>query len=145
LLVVQEYKTLIMTLPTSPFCTANDLQLAYQMFLNNDRRPILSVTKQNFNPNTLGIIDGDYMWPFNPCPGKYSFYWDSKFIKEGQKKRTYLSNGAIFICDISRLRQKKEQYIDGMIGYVMPRDRGLDINTEMDYEFAKFLAERESK
>ena len=89
----KDAKTIIMTLPTSPFSVSSDLISAYQMYLAHDRKaPVMSVTKVDFNPETLCCKTNkddyrykDRLFPYSGICG----YWscginvsiDSVFLK----------------------------------------------------------------
>lgn len=129
--------TVIMTLPTSPFCTPNDIKNAYQMFLDSNRKPVMSITKCQFNPNSICAMIDNELKPFDDEFHGIKWYYGN--ITD--KRNAYLSNGAIWICDTQILREEREQYIDGMLGYEMDEIHGLDINTKLDYLLAQKLIE----
>lgn len=132
-LIGKNYNTLIMTLPTSPFCTADDIRNAYKMFVDNDRKPVMSVTKVNFNPETLARMDdNNVLFPY------VLDSWDQGI--SGDLKKVYLSNGAVFICDVDDLIKSKEQYFGNMLGYEMDEVSGLDVNTKLDLAVACCIA-----
>ncbi|MBW8001710.1 MAG: hypothetical protein FVQ80_06770 [Planctomycetes bacterium] len=125
--------TVVMTLPTSPFCSAEDLINAVDLFYKKDRRPVMSVKELNFNPATCATISNDgVMWR------RDGGSWGVLTVSE----RVYLSNGAVWVCDVEMLRKRKEQYIAGMVAYVMPEERSIDINTQFDYSVASLLAQK---
>jgi len=122
--------TLIMTLPTSPFCTSTHIRQAYDLFLLNDRKPVMSVCKVNFNPDTIGVIkhcnkDGFYPYRLNKC-------W-SQGLFERSYIPPYISNGAVWVVDVNELIEKKEQYIDGTIAFEMDEIESINIDTNLDY------------
>ena len=125
-----EYDTLIMTLPTSPFCTSKHIKEAYQMFLENDRESVMSVKKCEFNPETLcdkKMVAKDYLFPYDT---------DNMFWKNGvgkHKRDVFISNGAVWVIKVDELIEKKEQYMQGMHGYEMDEVDSINIDTELDY------------
>jgi len=126
--------TIILTLPTSPFCQPKHLQEAYRMFLENDRKPVMSVTKCEFNPNTLMYFQKEeyrQVYPYLEPEGEL-FFWNSHIIAEGSLDDIFLSNGAVWVCDVEMLKEKRDQYIDGMLGYEMDEISGFDVNTKLD-------------
>jgi len=132
-----EYTTLIMTLPTSPFCSVKNIKEAYQMFLDNSRSPVMSVTKIDFNPNTISWIQNCVIFPYIDKSG---YFWKSDFVRSDGDKNFCLSNGAIWIVDVQQLLNEKEQYIDGTIAYETNKINGFDINTKEDFEIAVALS-----
>jgi CMP-N-acetylneuraminic acid synthetase len=129
------YDTLLMTLPTSPLATADDLIKAYRKFESSGGKPVLSVTRWEGNPQTLiySAEDGELL----PASFPRGFYhWSREFVESGQGVKVYRSNGAVFICTIEEFKRRRDFYIDGMIGYEMPPQRGVDIDTILDYMLA---------
>ena len=50
----------------------------------------------------------------------------------------YVRNGAVYASKIE-LIQKKQLLNENCAAFIMPDERSLDINTEMDLQFAQFL------
>jgi len=127
------YNTLIMTFPTSPLSTAQNIKEAYQMFLDNDRKPVMSVTPFKGNPFlSMRKLTENFLLPINS--------WEE--AKESIKKKCnqyFRGNGAVFICDIEQFKKEKEVYIPGMIGYEMNEEEGLDVDTPFELRVAKLL------
>ena len=51
----------------------------------------------------------------------------------------FIPNGAIYILDYMLLKKQKTYYCDKTVGYVMPEDVSVDIDTLSDFEYAEFL------
>jgi N-acylneuraminate cytidylyltransferase/CMP-N,N'-diacetyllegionaminic acid synthase len=51
----------------------------------------------------------------------------------------YRINGAIYIAEWDYLKQNKTFFGDKTYAYIMPKERSIDIDTEMDFKFAEFL------
>ncbi len=56
--------------------------------------------------------------------------------------RYYIPNGAIYILDYQLLKRKRTYYTDDTIGYVMTKKKSVDIDTEDDFEYVKYLLEK---
>lgn len=134
-----KYDTLIITLPTSPFCTSSDMLAVYYMFIDNDRKPVMSVSKLGFNVNTIAQKFDAYGDRLFPNDFQFIGSWCRNVVESGVEKNNFISNGAIYICDIEMLRKAKEQYVNGLLGYEMDGYRGMDINTRFDYCLAVLL------
>lgn len=124
--------TIIITLVTSPFCTSDHLVRAYQLFINKGRKPVMSIKKANVDPCTLCSLSTKNK--------KMETYMD--FNKIGMYKNSYVSNGAVYICDTKDLEKNQDQYCDNLVGYIMDEISSVDINTKLDLEFANFLIEK---
>lgn len=131
--------TLVMTLPTSPFCTSTHIKQAYDMFLNGGRRPVLSVRKVEFNPETLCDKKGtkkdkDQLYPYDTA----NMFWDFGVVQPS--KDVFISNGAVWVVDVDELIREREQYIKGMVGYEMDEVASINIDTRLDYITACAIA-----
>ena len=51
----------------------------------------------------------------------------------------YRINGAIYIIGIDEFRSEKNFKPPGSIGFVMPRERSIDVDTPFDFELAELL------
>jgi len=142
LLKPEDYISIIVTLPTSPFATAEDLVNAWELSSGTLRKVVMSANKLEINPNTLMTVVGGLGWSISEDiergPNSNAI-WSRNYVMAGRGKEIFKSNGAVFISPCDLLVYHKEQYSDGMVVYVMPEERSLDINTEFDYQVATAL------
>jgi CMP-N,N'-diacetyllegionaminic acid synthase len=54
----------------------------------------------------------------------------------------YVRNGSVYVSKIENIKRNKI-IGDKCLGYVMPRERSIDINDPIDFAFAEFLMSRE--
>lgn len=54
---------------------------------------------------------------------------------------TYRPNGAVYVAELDWLRKKRDFYQPGVVGYVMPPERSLDIDTMMDFLLAEAVVQ----
>ncbi|MCP3930806.1 MAG: acylneuraminate cytidylyltransferase family protein [Bacteroidetes bacterium] len=130
------FKKLVILLPTSPLCMVTDLVKANKIFDKKDASFLMSVSEFDHNPFAALMkseVSDNIM--------------ESCFVNEVAKKRhevpkTYRANGAICIVDVKSFQEIKTYYGTPLYTYVMPMDRSVDIDTEMDLKFAEFLISR---
>jgi N-acylneuraminate cytidylyltransferase len=60
-------------------------------------------------------------------------------LRSQQMPRAFRPNGAVHILDVARFRAAGTYVADPLVGYVMPRERSIDIDTEADLREAMFL------
>jgi len=144
-MVGKYYDSFVMTLPTSPFCEPADIQVAYELFLRCGRKPVMSMTRTYANPNT--IMRAGEAGELSPYTEPIGYFpdWNREWVESGTKLDRYVSNGAVYVCDIEMFKEQEEFYIEGMVGYEMPASRGINIDTELDYILALALWERSGK
>ena len=120
---------------TSPFTAPEDIRGAVEMLERTGGGSVVSiveVTHEN-HPLKLKHLEGNRLLPF---------YEDDRLRPWGELPEVFVRNGCIFLS-------RREEIGDGSLlsddvrGYLMPRERSLDINDPLDLEFARFLAERE--
>lgn len=131
----ETFDTLIILLPTSPFCSAEDVRGAMQAYLEAGSGFLMSVSRPAQSPLTAQILRDGRLTALHP-------EW---LFRTGAKATAELpvlvnANGAVTILDVRRFRATREYYVYPLAAYEMPRERSLDIDTEEDFEFARFLA-----
>jgi len=128
------YDTLIMTLPSTPFITGADMVQAYDQFIENNRTPLFCITKVERAKTLLMMRDEKT---------KELDTWGATSIIDaigGQYGDAYLDNGGVYIFDVKEILDEPEYYkLDTKQGYIVPLDRGFDIDTEIDFMTAQVL------
>lgn len=131
------FEQVCVLLPTAPFVTIADIKNAMNIFhANGNNSALLSVTNTEFPPYNAWLINEvEEGRMLSPC------FPDSAYrhTKSTECPKTYRSNGAILIVDSQTLLKGKGYQSEGIMPYVMPSERSLDIDTELEYQFAVFL------
>lgn len=60
-------------------------------------------------------------------------------IDERDYPDTYMTNGSIVVIDMGVLKREFTLFPDECMGYEMPCERSIDIDTILDFEIAEFL------
>lgn len=111
------FRTLVILLPTCPFRTAADLRAAWKLFVSRDGRFLMSVMP----------------YPERPFPA----------MRLGEDARletmptAWRANGALHILDVPAFEESRSYYAQPLLGYPMPRERSIDIDTEADWHDAE--------
>ena len=125
------FDVLAIMLPTCPFRTADDIAAALDLFLARDEPNLMSVAPFTHTPFAALRVDGDEL----ATPVFPDLF--------GRSARThpaaYRPNGAIHVLDVSWFEQSRSYTTGPMIGYVMPRDRSIDIDTKEDFRLAESM------
>ena len=129
-------------LPTSPFVEITDIIKAQETFNNAGRNALLSVTETEFPPYNALITEGE-----NKCRKLVPCFPNSPFknTKSTECPIAYRSNGALLIANVAGLKLGKGYKHMGVVPYIMPAERSLDIDVKLEYEFAKFLIAHKKK
>lgn len=132
-----EFEKVCVLLPTSPFVTISDIIQANKKFDESHCGALMSVCSTDFPPYNAWLVDED--GALQPCFPESPY----KFTKGTECPGTYRSNGAILIVKADVIRKERTYRTNMLLSYVMPVERSLDIDTPLDYEFARFLASSE--
>lgn len=125
------FDTFCLLQPTSPLRTANDLISAYRLYEDKKALAVISVCELEHPLSwcgTLGLdmsLDGFIRRDLNG--------------QRQSQKTYYRPNGAMFIANINEYKKDPFLYRNGSYAYVMPRERSVDIDCELDFAFAELL------
>jgi CMP-N-acetylneuraminic acid synthetase len=128
---VQNIKPEIVVLlqPTSPLRSSFDIDNAIELFLQSGADSVISVVEVGHPPHWNMVIEESYLRPI--------FDEKSFRMRRQDLPKTYLPNGAIFITSIESLKLNHSFYCPKTKPYIMPAERSVDIDNELDL----FLAE----
>jgi len=127
---------LIMVLqPTSPLRKAEDIDGAIEFLFRKSSRAVVSVCPVEHHPFWCANLNKD---------GRIgSFLNPSGIYKNRQELPEYFRiNGAVYLAYTSFFRKNKKFITKGTYAYKMPRERSVDIDAELDFDFARFLVSR---
>lgn len=130
-----DYDYIIILQCTSPFTTAEDIDIALSLAVQHNYSCLASVVEvphdvhpMKFKLLRSGMLE-DYLLEEN---GKTSTH---------ELEKVYVRNGSIYISSLELVRKRKI-LSDPCAAYLMPRERSIDINDEMDLAFAEFLIQK---
>jgi len=127
------YEEFVVLLPTVPLRTSEDIDKAVELFSQKNAESVISSTTLHhpfewvFSINDDGIIQRN-----NEIDIK-------KMMNRQESKHVYIPNGAVYVFKYSLLKEKNSYYSDKTYAYVMPPERSVDIDTEIDFKFAEYL------
>lgn len=126
----EQYDTLVITLPTSPFRTSKDLIHAYELFIRRQAQFLLSVSSFDHTPFAAMKIEEGVVTPFFP----------EYFGRKSQEMPiAFRPNGALHILDIPAFKATGSYLSQPLYAYEMPWPRGLDIDTADDFAIAEAI------
>ena len=122
--------------PTSPFRTPEDIITAVKM------------VRESHAPAVIGLCEaGTHPWMTRKLLPDCSV---ATFVQpaEGNDRRqdfptAYMVNGAVFVARTNAFLKEKTFEPIGTLGYVMPRERSIDIDTLSDLELAELAISRQ--
>jgi len=130
-------KTFMVLLPTAPFRTAQDIDRAYECFVKENAMTLISVREAE-TPASWYLVE-------TPEARLKNAGFSSGSVMQNRQANTgyYIPNGAIYILDVALLREKRTYYCDHTIAFHMSREKSVDIDDLMDFEFAEFIMSRQ--
>ena len=125
------YQTLVILLPTCPFRTHEDIRNAIDLFQRESGRFLMSVSRYEHTPFAAMKLGADgLLQPF------FQEYIGRKSQEMPQAVR---ANGAIHVLDVAAFEQARSYYAQPLLGYEMPWERSVDIDTVHDLRLAESL------
>lgn len=123
----ERFDTVCLLQPTSPLRNDVDIESAYKFFVEKKASAVISVCETDHSPlwcNTL------------PCDLSMDGFIAAKAGVPRQKlDKYYRINGAIYITDTQILKHKFNIYSNSY-AFIMPKERSVDIDTELDFVIA---------
>lgn len=130
----ETFDTIMLLQPTSPLRNVEDIKNSFKQMKEKNANAILSVTEMEHSPlwsNTLGkdlCMDSFQNEEYRGIPRQ----WLPTY---------YRLNGAIYLIKKEEL-QKKIMFCNGCYAYIMPGERSIDIDTELDFVMAEYICEQ---
>ena len=116
---IKSFDYVVLLQPTSPLRTSLDIDKSIEFILKMRSDFLVSMTKISYN----------FEW-------MYKLVDNSKITKAFKNpnnlSKTYILNGAIYIGKINKLLKTKSFINNSTVGFKMPYERSLDIDTEDD-------------
>lgn len=133
----QCFENVVILQPTSPLRTYKNIDEAFQLFYEKKADSVVSVCECEFSPLLCNTLPSDLSL--------------SEFIKRENMNRRqeletfYRLNGAIYISKVSTLRKLHSFYGNHSYAYIMEQRESIDIDTELDFEYAQSLIRHMNK
>lgn len=129
---LQNFNNLFIILPTAPLIESSDIVKAFNIFTEAKPSCLMSVTETEHNALRSVHVRNNVLVPVAP---------ESVTKKTQELESTYHINGTIIIVDIKTFLERRSYFINPISTFIMPRKKSIDIDTEDDYLYAKFLME----
>jgi len=131
----KDFETIMLLQPTSPLRTALDVKKSYDLFMQNRNSAVVSVTQVSEHPEWMYELElGESLRPLT----------QNDSLMRQEARRLFIPNGAIYICDSNLLASF--QYSFRRIpsrAYLMPKDKSVDIDDYLDFDYAEYLLNKE--
>ena len=124
----EKFDVVILLQPTSPLRTTEEIDVAIDIFFQNNMQGIVSVNVAEVSPFLLRTIEGSQL---------QRIISKNSTIRRQDMPTYYEVNGAIYINAISDIKESLS-FNDNPIPYIMSCEHSIDIDTWDDLEKAKY-------
>jgi len=122
--------------PTSPLRDVQDIASAIQLLINSGADCVRSVCLAQHHPYWMKQLDGNRLIPLVEGIN------ESKYYQRQLLPPAYRLNGAVDAFWYRTVMEKRFMYGGDMRGYVMPAERSVDLDSELDFALAELLLKR---
>ncbi len=122
------YDVIVLLQPTQPARTSQDIDAALELFVANNQMSVVSICEVEKHPLLMRTIQEDAR--VVPLSGQRSD------VRRQDMDTYFAVNGAIYINKVQEVTIETS-FNDNVIGYVMPRERSVDIDEPLDLEIAE--------
>ena len=134
-----KYDYIILLQPTSPLRTLKDIDNSIELLDTNNCDAVIGVCEVEHSPLWCNKIPED---------GDISNFIDQSIvnIKSQDFEQYYRINGAIYLCDINRLKKEMTFFLSsGCTAYKMDLKHSVDIDNKFDFNLASFMLDERNK
>ena len=122
--------------PTSPLRTMADLESIISLRHRTGKDSAVSLTFSAKHPAWMYVLSQDEK--LEPI-----LQFDEAHCRQ-KLPPAYVLNGALFLASRSFLLREQTFITEDTVGYVMPIERSVDIDTSLDWHWAEFLMEHQN-
>jgi len=118
---------------TAPLRDVKDIIDSFQQFVDNDNDNLITAMPSRRSPY-FNLIEQDKS-------GKIylSKTLDSSVVRRQDAPKSYDMNASIYIWKRDSILNEKSLFLEKTGLYIMPEERSIDIDSELDYKFVGFL------
>jgi CMP-N,N'-diacetyllegionaminic acid synthase len=132
LTVLPRYNYVVLLQATSPFRSVEDIDGCIEQCIRQDAAACVSITESDKSPYWMYTLDTTHhMEPLISNLGDN--------VRRQDLPQIFSLNGAVYVAKVSELLRSRSFITPGTVGYRMPKDRSLDIDTEQDFRICEIL------
>ena len=123
--------------PTSPLRTIEDIDGTINKFLESNCDSVVSICDVEHLPYCMYTWDNDSLRPL--------IEGGEKIERRQDAPRIFRINGAVYITKKDIIIKQNKILGDDTRGFIMPQERSLDIDTQIDFDLAEILLKRRKR
>jgi N-acylneuraminate cytidylyltransferase len=129
----KRYDVIVILQPTSPFRNGTHIKEALDLF-KFDLDLVVSVYQTNANPYYVLYESDDNGFLKKSKAGN--------FYRRQDCPKVYQLNGAIYVLNCSSIEKYGQGDLGKIIGYEMEESSSIDLDSELDWEFAEYILKK---
>lgn len=131
-------EVIVLLRATTPLCLSSDIDNAVSLLLSNKgvATAVVSVTKSDIHPKRVYTIDRDNLLRAREETPEINFPLPRQMFNN-----VYIRNGAIYVTSPEVVLQGS-LWGEKPLAYIMPKERSVNINDEIDFILAEELFKR---
>ena len=130
--IKETYDYIVLLQPTSPLRQVIDIDNCLKLCNSKNVPACVSMTETDKNPY--------WMFQLNENSHIQPIMAKKEFASRRQDlPKIYALNGAVYVAEWSWLKKNKTFLTDETTGYIMPKERSIDIDTELDLTIFKAI------
>lgn len=130
--LAEEYEYLVLLQPTSPLRTSEDIDGCIRMCHSHHAPSCVAVCEPHKSPYWMfSLTPQGYLVPLLRPPRDIS--------RRQDLPKAYVVNGAVYVAKTSWLKESMSFVTEETLAYEMPKERSLDIDTELDLKLAELI------
>lgn len=131
----EAFDILVVLQPTSPLRIRADIDGSLELLLEKEANAVLSVVKVDHPVEWTNVLPEDGRMDHFISPA-------IRFTPRQELSRRYRLNGAVYVARTDYLLEHRNYFHSYCYAFVMPKDRSVDIDDQLDFDFAEFLLQR---
>ena len=117
--------------PTAPFRTAEDIRRGIKVLFEKNADMVISVCQTSHPPYWSNVLPEDHSLK--------GFVNPEHLTNRQELPVTYRLNGAIYVAKWDVFYEKRNWFEQNTYAYIMPVERSVDIDSEIDFKLADLL------
>jgi len=134
----QQFDYLIDLDATAPLRNVDDILNSFEQFLKDNNDNLITAMPSRRNPY-FNLVEVD-----NNGKVRLSKKLANTIVRRQDAPKCYDMNASIYIWKRETILDEKKMFLDNTGLYIMPEERSIDIDTELDYQIVEFLMGKNS-
>jgi CMP-N,N'-diacetyllegionaminic acid synthase len=131
------FDLLVLLQPTSPLRVPDDINSSIELLFSKKAKAVISVCETEHHPYWSNVL---------PADGSMNDFLRPEIVNSSRQELPtfYRLNGAIYCAFWNYVRNQHGFFGKYTYAYIMPKERSIDIDTKMDFEFAEVLLQKDA-